>query len=154
MILLVGNALRQFDTQLEDSARILGAGRMVVARRILMPLMLPSILSAMTLIFAKCLGDFGVTYILGVPVGFNVLATSLFRSISTSQAGISAVLAATIVFFGAISILIDMRLLREAKRFVTIGSKGAMSRITALAAGACQQRVWPVWCSSSGRWCQ
>ncbi|WP_417270805.1 ABC transporter permease [Celeribacter sp.] len=132
VILLVGNALRQFDTQLEDSARILGAGRIVVARRIIMPLMLPSILSAMTLIFAKCLGDFGVTYILGVPVGFNVLATSLFRSISTSQAGISAVLAATIVFFGAISILIDMRLLREAKRFVTIGSKGAMSRITKL----------------------
>ena len=132
VILLVGNALRQFDSQLEDSARILGAGRLTVARRIVLPLMLPSILGAMTLIFAKCLGDFGVTYILGVPVGYNVLATSLFRTITTNQAGLSAVLAGTIVVFGALSILIDMYLLRKASRFVTIGAKGSMSRVTRL----------------------
>lgn len=132
VILLFGNALRQFDSQLEDSARIMGASRSVIARRIVLPLMLPSLVSACTLIFAKCLGDFGVAYILGVPVGYNVLATSLFRAISTSQIGMTAVLAATIVMLGMISILIDIRLLREAGRFQTIGSKGSMDRITQL----------------------
>ncbi len=132
VILLFGNALKQFDTQLEDSARSLGASPFDVARKIILPLMLPSLISAATLIFAKCLGDFGVAYVLGVPVGFDVLATSLFRAISTSQAGASAVLAGVIVLLGTFSILIDMRLLKEAKRFVTIGSKGAMVRATPL----------------------
>lgn len=132
VILLFGNALKQFDTQLEDSARSLGAGPVIVARRIILPLMMPSLVSAATLIFAKCLGDFGVAYVLGVPVGFDVLATSLFRAISTSQVGASAVLAGMIVLLGTLSIVIDMRLLKEAKRFVTIGSKGAMVRQTPL----------------------
>lgn len=132
VILLFGNALRQFDSQLEDSARIMGAGKLHIARRIILPLMLPSLVSACTLIFAKCLGDFGVAYILGVPVGYDVLATSLFRAISTSQAGMSAVLAGTIVLLGVISIIIDMRLLRQATRFQTIGSKGSMNRVTRL----------------------
>src|SRR5690606_19896621 len=87
VILLFGNALRQFDSQLEDSARIMGASQATVARRIILPLMLPSLVSACTLIFAKALGDFGVAYVLGVPVNYNVLATSLFRVISTGQSG-------------------------------------------------------------------
>jgi iron(III) transport system permease protein len=110
----------------------MGAGKLHIARRIILPLMLPSLVSACTLIFAKCLGDFGVAYILGVPVGYDVLATSLFRAISTSQAGMSAVLAGTIVLLGVISIIIDMRLLRQATRFQTIGSKGSMNRVTRL----------------------
>ncbi len=128
VILLFGNALKQFDTQLEDSARSLGARPGVVARRIILPLMMPSLASAATLIFAKCLGDFGVAYVLGVPVGFDVLATSLFRAISTSQAGVSAVIAGVIVLLGTLSVVIDMRLMKDAKRFVTIGAKGAMVR--------------------------
>lgn len=132
VLLLFGNALRQLDSQLEDSARIMGASQSVVARRIVLPLMLPSLVSASTLIFAKALGDFGVAYVLGVPVNYNVLATSLFRAISTGQAGMTAVLAATIVLLGVISIIIDVRLLRHAGRFQTIGSKGTMVRQTDL----------------------
>ncbi|MFM2391513.1 MAG: hypothetical protein RLZZ437_3068, partial [Pseudomonadota bacterium] len=49
VILLFGNALRRLDSQLEDSARILGAGRRVVALQIVMPLMLPSLMSAIIL---------------------------------------------------------------------------------------------------------
>jgi iron(III) transport system permease protein len=128
VILLFGNALRQFDSSLEDAARSIGASRGTVARKIILPLMMPSLVSAATLIFAKCLGDFGVAYILGVPVGFDVLATSLFRAISTSQTGMSALLALTIVVLGSISIFIDMYLLKEARRFVVIGSKGSMNR--------------------------
>ncbi|WIY52046.1 iron ABC transporter permease [Devosia sp. YIM 151766] len=132
VILLFGNALRQFDSSLEDAARSIGAGGGTIARKIILPLMLPSLVSASTLIFAKCLGDFGVTYILGVPVGFDVLATSLFRAISTNQTGMSALLALTIVILGSFSILIDMYLLKEARRFVVIGSKGSMNRATRL----------------------
>jgi iron(III) transport system permease protein len=132
VILLFGNALRQLDSTLEEAARNVGAGRGVIARKIVLPLMRPALVSAATLIFAKCLGDFGVSYILGVPVGYDVLATSLFRALSTNQSGMGAVLALTIVILGSLSILLDMYLLKEARRFVVIGSKGSMNRVTAL----------------------
>lgn len=132
VILLVGNALRQFDSQLEDSARILGAKPRVVALKIILPLLRPSIISASTLVFAKCLGDVGVTYILGVPVKVDLLATSLLRAISTGQSGMSAVLAGAIVILGAASVLIDMKLLKAAQRYVTIGAKGSIHKITPL----------------------
>lgn len=134
IILLFGNALRRFDSQLEDSARILGAGRWTVARKIILPLMLPSLLSAIILIFAKCLGEFGVPYVLGLPVNFDVLATSLYRNISSRQTGVAAVLAGSIMLIGILAIMIDARLIRESRRFVTIGSKGAMDRLNPLGA--------------------
>jgi len=132
VILLFGNALRRFDSQLEDSARILGAGPRTVAWQIILPLMLPALMSATILIFAKCLGEFGVSYVLGLPIDYNVLATSLYRSISSRQTGVAAVLAGAIMLIGIISLLIDARLVRESRRFVTIGGKGAMNRQTAL----------------------
>jgi iron(III) transport system permease protein len=134
VILLFGNALRRFDSQLEDSARILGAGKFTVARQIILPLMLPSLMSATVLIFAKCLGEFGVSYVLGLPIDYNVLATSLYRSISSRQTGVAAVLAGAIMLIGIISLLIDARLVRESRRFVTVGVKGSMNRQAALGA--------------------
>ncbi|WP_259148894.1 iron ABC transporter permease [Rhizobium sp. BIGb0125] len=128
VILLFGSALRRFDSQLEDSARILGARRYQVAIQIIMPLMRPALLSSMVLIFAKCLGEFGVPYVLGLPVKFEVLSTSLFRSIASRQTGVAGVVAASIMLIGIITLMIDARLVREARRFVTIGSKGSMNR--------------------------
>jgi iron(III) transport system permease protein len=132
VILLFGNALRRFDSQLEDSARVLGARRFTVTMRVILPLMRPSLISAIILIFAKCLGEFGVAYVLGMPVQFEVLSTSLYRSISSRQTGVAAVLAGAIILIGVISLLVDARLVREGKRFVTVGSKGSMNRLSDL----------------------
>lgn len=132
VILLFGNALRRLDSQLEDSARILGAGRRVVAFQIVMPLMLPSLMSAIILIFAKCLGEFGTAYVLGSPVNFDMLATSLYQSIGSRQTGVAAVLAGAIMLIGVISLMIDIYVVRESRRFVTVGSKGAMARRSSL----------------------
>lgn len=134
VILLFGNALRRFDSQLEDSARILGASPSVVARKIILPLMLPSLMSATILIFAKCLGEFGVSYVLGLPVDYDVLATSLYRSISSRQPGVAAVIAMAIMGMGIVSLLIDARLVRESRKFVTVGGKGSMDRKSSLGA--------------------
>jgi iron(III) transport system permease protein len=128
VILLLGNALERFDSQLEDSARVLGAGHRTVVRTILMPLMQPAIISAATLILAKVLGEFGVTYILGLPTGFNVLATSLYQNISTRDSGAAAVIAVAIIVIGLSSLWVDVHFLKEARRFVTIGSRAAMDR--------------------------
>jgi len=132
VILLFGSALRRFDSQLEDSARVLGASGRVVALQVIMPLMRPALLSAVLLIFAKCLGEFGVPYVLGLPVKFDVLATSLYRSIGSRQSGVAGVLAGAIMLIGVLAIMIDAYLAREARRFVTVGSKGSMNRLSRL----------------------
>lgn len=132
VLMLFGNALTRFDSQLEDSARILGASPRHVVRLVILPLMRPSLVSSLTLVFARCLGDFGVTYILGVPVNYDVLATSLFRASTSRQTGATAVLALCIILLGIASVLIDARMAKQAKRYVTVGSKGAMSRIRPL----------------------
>lgn len=128
VILLFGNALRRLDSQLEDSARILGASRSTVALRIILPLMRPALMSAMVLILADALGEFAVPYILGLPVQYDTLSTSLFRAISSRQTGVASVLAGAIMVLGCITLTIDLYLMREARRFVTLGGKGAMAR--------------------------
>ncbi len=132
IILLFGTALRRFDSQLEDSARILGARSHQVALQIILPLMRPALMSAIVLIFAKGLGEFGVPYVLGLPVKFEVLSTSLFRNIASRQTGVGAVIAGSIMLIGVVTLLIDAWLVREARRFVTIGSKGTMNRLKKL----------------------
>lgn len=132
ILLLFGSALRRFDSQLEDSARILGAGSGRIAWSIILPLMRPALLSGTILVFAKCLGEFGVPYVLGLPVNFDLLSTSLYQSIASRQTGVAGVLAAVIMAIGILSLLADALLVREARRFVTVGSKGSMNRLSRL----------------------
>ncbi|HAT58548.1 MAG TPA: iron ABC transporter permease, partial [Gammaproteobacteria bacterium] len=47
--LLIGGALRNIDAQLEESASLVGAGRLAIIRRITIPLIVPSIMAAFLL---------------------------------------------------------------------------------------------------------
>ena len=128
VILLVGGALRNLDAQLEEQARVLGASQSRAAMRIAIPLMRPALISAAILVFAECIGDFGVPYVLGLPVNYDVLSTSLYRAVNSRQEGMAAVFAAAILVIGALSLATDLWLLRNARRFATIGGKGAIDR--------------------------
>lgn len=141
VFLLFGNALRRLDSQLEDSARILGAGRRTVLRRITLPLMLPALSSAVLLVFGRILGTFGTPYVLGLPVNYDLLSTTLFRSVRGHQQGVAAVVTAVIVAIGVAVVLIDTRLVHNQKRFVTVGGKGAMDRRSSLG-----RMRWPATC--------
>jgi len=130
--LLLGNALRRFDSQLEESASVLGATRWTTTRRIVVPLMLPAVASAAVLTASRVLGTFGTPYILGLPVNYSVLSTSLYQSLRGGSTGVMAVLSAVIIAIGVAIVAVDSWLLREQRRFVTVGSKGAMHRRTRL----------------------
>ncbi|WP_262401717.1 ABC transporter permease [Actinomadura sp. CNU-125] len=128
VLLLFGNALRRIDSQLEDSARILGAGGRTVLRRITLPLMLPALSSAVLLVLGRVLGTFGTPYILGLPSDYKVLSTGLYHAIRDRSTGVASTLAGVIVLIGVLVVIIDTRLVREQRRFVTVGGKGAMDR--------------------------
>ncbi|MGW5262805.1 ABC transporter permease [Microbispora sp. NPDC004025] len=132
VLLLVGNALRRIDAQLVDSARILGAPQRTVVRRIVIPLMLPALSSAVLLVVGRVLGTFGTPYVLGLPADFRVLSTGLFQSIRDRSTGVASVLATVIVIVGVLIVLADTRMTREHRRFVTVGGKGSMDRLSDL----------------------
>jgi len=134
VILIVGNALRRFDSQLEDCARILGADRKTITLKIILPLVRPALLSAALLIFADCIGEFAIPYILGLPVNFNTLSTSLYRALDSRQSGVAAVVALVIMLIGIVTLLIDIRMMKEARRFIIVGGKGQIERISHLGA--------------------
>lgn len=130
--LLFGNALRSVDTQLEESARVLGASGGVIARRIILPLLRPALLSAFLLIFSRVLGSFGTPYILGSGVKFMMLPTALYGSFKIGSPGVAAVIATVTIALGISLLALDVFFVREFKRFVTMGGKGSLRRAAPL----------------------
>src|SRR5207247_45305 len=129
---LCANARRRCDAQLEESAHVLGASRSRTIRRIVLPLMLPAILSSVLLIFSRVLGTFGTPYILGLPVRYSVLSTSLYQNFRSGSIGVMAVIAAVILIIGITVIVADAWLLREQRRFVTIGARTSLDKASRL----------------------
>lgn len=124
VFMLVGNSLARLDSQYEEAARVAGAGWWRRMRTIVLPLLTPSLVSGAVLVFAKAIGEFGAAYVVGLPVGYQVLSTSLYQSVSTRESGVAAVLAGVLIVLGALSLLVDARFVKEARRFVTITGKG------------------------------
>jgi len=130
--LLFGNALRSVDIQLEESARVLGAKRSVITRRIILPLLKPALMSALLLTVSRVLGSFGTPYLLGSVVKYHLLPTALYNSFKVGSPGVAAVIASATILIGVLLVTVDTWFVREFKRYITMGGKGAMKRTTPL----------------------
>jgi iron(III) transport system permease protein len=80
--LLIGAALRGMDPSLEESARIHGASVMGALRLVTLPLVLPATLGSGLLVFVQAMGLFSVPAVLGMPSGFYVAGTEIYRLIN------------------------------------------------------------------------
>jgi len=66
MVRTVQPAIAEVQRELEDAAETLGAGKMYVFRRIILPTVLPAMLTGFTLAFARAVGEYGsVIFIAG-----------------------------------------------------------------------------------------
>ena len=61
VVLTVEGAIRNLDTRYEGAAATLGASRWTVLRRVTLPMVMPSLGSALVLTWARALGEFGAT---------------------------------------------------------------------------------------------
>ncbi|HLI14301.1 MAG TPA: iron ABC transporter permease [Alphaproteobacteria bacterium] len=77
--LLISDALRGIDAAMIEAARVHGASRRFALRRIVLPLLLPAALASSLLVFVQAIGMFSVPAVLGMPSGFNVATTEIFR---------------------------------------------------------------------------
>jgi sulfate transport system permease protein len=86
--------LHELDTEMEDAARSLGAADRTVFRRIVLPTILPGILSGVTLAFARAVGEIGALVIISgnLPYKTEVASVFVFNRIQTGdRAGAAAV---------------------------------------------------------------
>lgn len=78
VVRIVGGFWSNLDTRLSEAARVLGGNRVRVFIEITLPLLLPAVAAAGTLVFLFCFTSFGVILILGGP-RFATLEVEIYR---------------------------------------------------------------------------
>lgn len=95
-MLIVSAALRRIPTDLEQAARIGGAGPVRALITVTVPLLRPALLSSFVLIAVGNLADFGIPSIIGLPERFVTLATLVYRYLQSGTVDEPLAVVATI----------------------------------------------------------
>jgi sulfate transport system permease protein len=97
--------LLELDTEMEDAAASLGASRFASFRRVILPNILPAILSGVALAFARAVGEFGSVVLISgnLPFKTEVASVYVFGRIESGDPGGAA--AASVVIL-AISFVV------------------------------------------------
>jgi iron(III) transport system permease protein len=77
---MISAAMKSMDPALEESSRVLGAGKLHTALRITLPMVAPGVVSATIFVFAEMLGSFAAAFVLGIPGRFYVVTTAIWEA--------------------------------------------------------------------------
>lgn len=94
-------ALRQIGDSLEAAARVAGASPLTSFRRIVVPLIMPSLLSAMLLVFAVASREL-VASILVAPVGMQTIASFIWQQFEQGSVELGMAMSAVAIFITAV----------------------------------------------------
>ena len=131
--LLIGGALRGMDPALEDSARVQGAAPLSVFGRITLPLVLPAVLSSAILVVVQCMGLFSVPAVLGMPGGFYVAGTEIYRLINNYPPRIGQAAAWGLLLMAATALLVAVQAaVLRGRSYATITGKAFRPRTFAV----------------------
>ena len=125
--LLVSAALNSINSELEEMGEIQGAGKATILRKITLPLVLPSMLSAIILTFSKAIGTFGTINYLGSPVSFRTLSSELYSNSKSQNTQTAFAMAILMICIASLSVFVNQRLIGARKSYATIGGKGGRS---------------------------
>jgi sulfate/thiosulfate transport system permease protein len=92
--------LLELDVEMEDAAASLGASRFATFRRVILPNILPAVLSGVALAFARAVGEFGAVVLISgnLPFKTEVVSVYVFGRIESGDPGGAA--AASVVILG------------------------------------------------------
>jgi len=128
VFVLLANAIERIPGDLEDASSILGGGRWVTLRRVVLPMTLPSLLAGALIAFLQAMTQFGAPAVLALPAGFHVITTkiwSLFQSPPQPQLAAAAALPLLLV---TVLLLQAQRWLLGRRGYTVIGGKSGMAR--------------------------
>ncbi|MEO5766146.1 MAG: iron ABC transporter permease [Casimicrobiaceae bacterium] len=134
--LYASSALKSLGSDVEEAARTAGASPLRVAIDVSLPLIMPALLFSAVLVFFLGIELFGLPLVLGDPEGHLVMSTYLYKltnKLGTPSYHLMAAVAICIVAMTIPLVLLQRRLLQNARRYATI--KGKAGRIRELPLG-------------------
>ena len=123
----VSSALRSINSELEEMGEICGASKVHILRAITIPLVLPSVLSAIVMTLSKSIGTYGVAANLGNRIGYFTLATKMKQFINSSPQAVGYAMSIVLISLAALIIFANQRIVGVRKSYATIGGKGGRS---------------------------
>ncbi len=105
-------AFQQIGDNLEAAARVFGASSITAFRRILLPLVFPSLASAMLLVFALASREL-VASVVVAPVGMQTIATFIWRQFEQGSIGLGMAMAFIAIVITTLLPLLLLTLLRR-----------------------------------------
>lgn len=117
VILVVLAALRAIPREMSEAARISGAGPVYLLRRILLPLLAPTLLAGFMLAFVSALGNFGIQSILGIPARYTTLPVLIWRRLSSFGPSVLTDVAVISILLAVVAVLAIVLQLALQRRF-------------------------------------
>jgi len=130
---LTGAGLRRIDASLAEAARSLGASSFIVARRVLLPQLTPSLLAAALLTFMTSMASFSAPLLFGGNV--RMLTLEIFTA---RQRGdfVMAITETVVLAVISLAALIVFQRYEGTRRFAAAAMKGAPRRRASIGSGA------------------
>lgn len=125
--LIIAPAMSAFDIALEESSKVCGASTLRTLVKVTLPVLRPAILASAILVIVRSLASFAVPSVIGMPGRIYVLATHIYRSISTgfsADYGKAAALGMSALAASITLIYLYRYLTSESSKYVTISSRG------------------------------
>jgi iron(III) transport system permease protein len=126
---MISAAMKSMDPALEESSRVLGAGKLHTALRITLPMVAPGIVSATIFVFAEMLGSFAAAFVLGVPGRFYVVTTAIWQATLSypPEYGRAAAMGLSLFLVMLVMLFLSRLVLRRGN-YATITGKGFRPR--------------------------
>ncbi|MBV9522325.1 MAG: iron ABC transporter permease, partial [Alphaproteobacteria bacterium] len=127
---LIGAALRGMDPALEESARVHGASTRLTLRLVTLPLVLPATMASGLLVLVQAMGLFSVPAVLGMPSGFYVAGTEIYRLLNNYPPRIGAAACWGLLLLATTAVLVGIQSAVLARRsYVTVTGKAFRPRL-------------------------
>jgi molybdate transport system permease protein len=109
LVVTVEGALRSADRGFEEAAATLGASRMVVFRRVTLPLVAPSLVAGAVLCWARALGEFGatITFAGSFPGRTQTMPIAVYYALETDPD--AAILLSLVLLLVSVVVLVTLR---------------------------------------------
>lgn len=124
VFLFVSAGLERYDSSLDEAASGLGASQPFRLRRVTLPLLTPSIIGSMLLVFMSALGSFSAPFIFGG--GIRVLSTQILVSKLNGSMGLAYVETSMLALTAVVGLLLMRRV--ERRRDYAMSGKGRTTR--------------------------
>ncbi|HEY5551093.1 MAG TPA: ABC transporter permease subunit, partial [Opitutaceae bacterium] len=131
IFLMLIAAFRMFDANLEEAARVSGAGTFQTIRRVTIPLLAPAILAAAMYSFISSMDQFEAALVAGLPGQVFLLPTLIYFTVqlrSPADYGLSAVYSIFFMVLMIVLLVVYRRIVRKSERFVTVSGKAYRPR--------------------------